>query len=66
MAILEPVVSVRAAVVCEIVAGSFDSFVETTALYVVPGVVRAIPVIPILSQGSGNGGRCAYTRRGEQ
>jgi hypothetical protein len=50
MAILESVICIGTTAICKIVARRFYSFMEAAALDVIPRVVRAIPVVTILSE----------------
>jgi len=62
------IVCVRAPVSCEVAPRGFYPFVETTALYIVPCVVRPVPVTTILCEAGGDGRwrRCVNARCREQ
>jgi len=67
MAVFEAIIRVRAAAIGDVVSCGFDSFVEATALDVIPGVIRTIPIVTVLREAGGQGRRRSdYTRCREQ
>ena len=68
IAILIAIIHVRAAVVLEVLAGSFHSVVESASLHIVPGVRRSLPVVAILAEARrlGSGSCRVNARRREQ